>query len=151
MIVMEDNILELYSPIQVDVIDRDTPGRPIPLQAAGPEHRQEYLSRVMWAFFELHAQEEARSAFAAHNQDWSEICEKIISVTRTVRLINDRPYGVYVCRSKGELDPEDVDSLKRYCRDQWENGWVKVTPIAPVTAPPWDCTSISGRMTALRC
>ena len=123
MIVMEDSILELYSPIQVDIIDRDASGCLIPLQAAGPEHRQEYLSRVMWAFFELHAQEEARSAFTAHNQDWPEMCEKIISVTRTVRLVNDRPYGVYVCQRAEKLEPDEVNSLKQYCQDQWENGW----------------------------
>ena len=120
---MKDNLLELYSPIQVDVIDRDTPGRSIPLQAAGPEQRQEYLSRIMRTFGELQAQENARNAFTAPDQEWDEICEKITSVIRTVRLVNDRPYGVYTCHSTEKLDPEDVDSLKRHCRDQWENGW----------------------------
>lgn len=115
--------LRLYSPLQVDVIDRDNPGRPTPLQAASPEHRQEYLSRIMFAFLELRSQEDARNAFIAPEQDWSEICEKIISVTRAVRLVDDRPYGVYVCRSREKLGPDDVDSLRRYCQDQWEQGW----------------------------
>lgn len=123
MIVMEDNILELYSPIQVDVIDRDTPGRPIPLQAAGPEHRQEYLNRIMHTFGKLQAQEDARSAFTASDQYWDAICENIISVTQTVCLLNDRLYGVYTCRSTEKLDEEEVDSLKWYCQDQWEHGW----------------------------
>ena len=35
---MADNLLELYSPIQVDIIDRDSSGQAVPLQAVGPEH-----------------------------------------------------------------------------------------------------------------
>lgn len=123
MNVIEDKILELYSPIEVDIIDRDASSRPIPLQAADPERQQEYLNRIMHAFLQLQPQEDARNAFTAPEQDWSEICEKIISVTRTVRLVNGRPYGVYSCRSSEELEPEDVESLKWYCCDQWERGW----------------------------
>lgn len=120
---MEDNLLTLYSPLQVDIIDRDTSDRPIPLEAIGPEHRQECLNRIMDVFSQLQAQEDARNAFTAPDQDWDEICEKIISVTRTVRLVDGRLYGVYTCRSSEKLDPDDVGSLKWYCRDQWENGW----------------------------
>lgn len=123
MSTVKDSLLELYSPIQVDIIDRDVSGRPIPLQAADAKRQKEYLSRIMCAFDGLQAQEDARSAFTTPDQDQDDICEKIVSVTRTVRLINDRPYGVYTCRSRGTLDPEEVDSLDWYCRDQWENGW----------------------------
>lgn len=116
---MEDKKLVLYSPIQVDVIDRDSPGHSFPLQAAGPEH----LDRVMHVLWSLQSQEDARHAFTASELDWSEICEKIISVSRVTARIDDRPYGVYLCRSKEELEPKEVDDLKRQCRELWEHGW----------------------------
>ena len=120
---MEDKVLKLYSPLQVDIIDRDNPGHPIPLRAAGPEHAQEYLDMIARAFVELQSQEDARSAFITLDQDWSEICEKICSCTRSVEQINGRLYGVYSCRSSEELDSEDIKALEWYCRDQWEHGW----------------------------
>lgn len=116
---MEDSRLALYSPIQVDIIDRDNPGPSFPLQAAGPEH----LDRIMNVLWSLQSQEDARNAFTAPEQDWSEICEKIISVTRTTALIDGQPYGVYFCQSKGDLAPKEVDDLRWYCRNEWENGW----------------------------
>ena len=115
--------LRLYSPLQIDVIDRDISDRAVPLQAVEPERKEEYLRRIVRALGELQSQEDARHAFTAPEQDWSEICEKIISVTRAVILVNNRPYGLYSCRSKKALDPEETDSLKWYCRDQWEHGW----------------------------
>ena len=75
------------------------------------------------AFADLQSQEDARSAFMAPDQDWSEVCEKITSVTRATALIDGRPYGVYFCRSKSELNSEDIEDLEWYCRDQWEQGW----------------------------
>ena len=116
---MEDSRLALYSPIQVDIIDRDNPGPSFPLQAAGPEH----LDRIMNVLWSLQSQEDARNAFTAPEQDWSEICEKIISVTRTTALIDGQPYGVYFCQSKEDLAPKEVDDLRWYCRNEWENGW----------------------------
>ena len=120
---MADNLLTQYSPIQVDVIDRDGSGQAVPLRAAGPEHAQEYLDMIARAFAELQSQEDARSAFTAPEQDWSEVCEKITSVTRATALIDGRPYGIYFCRSKSELNSEDIEDLEWYCRDQWEQGW----------------------------
>ena len=105
---MEDSRLALYSPIQVDIIDRDNPGPSFPLQAAGPEH----LDRIMNVLWSLQSQEDARNAFTAPEQDWSEICEKIISVTRTTALIDGQPYGVYFCQSKGDLAPKEVDDIE---------------------------------------
>lgn len=34
--------LRLYSPLQVDIIDRDAPGRAIPFQAVSNDCRSEY-------------------------------------------------------------------------------------------------------------
>ena len=115
--------LKLYSPLQVDVIDRDHSDYPIPLQAVSGERAGEYLGRIMNALWELQPQEDARNAFIAPEQDWSEICEKIISLTRAVEAVDGTLYGVYTCRSSGVLDPEEIDDLKWYCRDQWEHGW----------------------------
>lgn len=115
----EDKKLVLYSPIQVDIIDRDSSGHSFPLQAADPEH----LDRIMHVIWSLQSQEDARHAFTAPNLDWSEICEKIISVSRVTALIDGRPYGVYLCRSREELDPKEMDDLKRQCRELWEHGW----------------------------
>ena len=115
--------LKLYSPLQVDIIDRDRSGPPIPLQAVNREQGGEYLGKIMNAFRELQFQEDARNAFIASEQDWSEICEKIISLTHTVEAFNGTLYGVYTCRSSGVLDPGETDDLKWYCHDQWENGW----------------------------
>ena len=115
--------LKLYSPLQVDVIDRDHSDYPIPLQAVSGERAGEYLGRIMNALWELQPQEDARNAFIAPEQDWSEICEKIISLTRAVEAVDGTLYGVYTCRSSGALDPEEIDDLKWYCRDQWEHGW----------------------------
>ena len=116
--------LKLYSPLQVDIIDRDYSDHPIPLQAVSGEQKKEYLGRIMNAFWELQPQEDARNAFTAPEQDWSEICEKIISLTRTVEAVNGTLYGVYTCQSSGTLGPEETDDLKWYCRDQWEDdGW----------------------------
>lgn len=115
--------LKLYSPLQVDIIDRDHSVRPFPLQAVSGEQASEYLGRIMNTF---QPQEEARNAFIAPEQDWSEICEKIISLTRAVEAVNGTLYGVYTCRSSGALDPEETEDLKWYCRDQWEDdGWDK--------------------------
>lgn len=116
--------LKLYSPLQVDIIDRDYSDHPIPLQAVSGEQASEYLQRIMNVFRELQPQEDARNAFIAPEQDWSEICEKIISLTRTVEAVNGTLYGVYTCQSSGTLGPEETDDLKWYCRDQWEDdGW----------------------------
>lgn len=127
--------LKLYSPIQVDVIDRDMPGHSIPLQAAGPEHQQEYLDRIMNTLQALQPQEDARDAFTAPDQDWDDICEKIVSLTRTVELVNGRPYGVFTCRSKGRLGPDDLEALDWHCRDQWENGWGEGYAHCPAEGP----------------
>ena len=115
--------LKLYSPIQVDVIDRDAPGHAIPLQAAGHERLGEYTRIIMDAFRTFQSQEDARHAFTAPDQDWSEICGKIVSLTRAVRMFNGRPYGIYTCRSRGELSSKELGNLKWHCRDQWEHGW----------------------------
>lgn len=115
--------LTLYSPLQVDVIDRDGSGRAVPLQAADPEKAGEYLSRIMAAFLALQSQEDARDAFISPDRDWSEVCDKIVSLTRAVEVVGGRLYGAYTCRSRGKLDQDDLEDLEGYCQDQWENGW----------------------------
>lgn len=115
--------LRLYSPLQIDVIDRDISDRAIPLQAADQEPKEEYLRRIVRALGELQSQEDARHAFTAPQQDWSEISKKIISVDRAVTLVNNRLYGLYLCRIGKELAPKEVADLKWHCRDQWEHGW----------------------------
>lgn len=115
--------LRLYSPLQIDVIDRDISDRAIPLQAADQERKEEYLRRIVRALGELQSQEDARHAFTAPQQDWSEISKKIISVDRAVTLVNNRLYGLYLCRIGKELAPKKVADLKWHCRDQWEHGW----------------------------
>ena len=42
--------LKLYSPLQVDIIDRDRSGHPIPLQAVSREQAGEYLGKIMNPF-----------------------------------------------------------------------------------------------------
>ena len=69
--------LRLYSPLQVDIIDRDALGRAIPFQAVSNDCRSEYARIIMNAFRAIQPQEDARNAFIAPEQDWSEICEKI--------------------------------------------------------------------------
>ncbi len=115
--------LRLYSPLQIDVIDRDISDQAIPLEAASHERKEEYLRRIVRALGELQSQEDARNAFTTHQQDWSEISKKIISVVRAVTLVSNRPYGLYLCRSKEDLAPKEADDLKQYIRDQWEQGW----------------------------
>lgn len=115
--------LKLYSPLQVDIIDRDAPGHPFPLQAVGREHKREYQEQVMDVLRGLQSQEDARHAFTASELDWSEICDKILSVTRTVEPVSGRLYGVFTCRSSGALEPEEIDDLKRQCQELWEHGW----------------------------
>ena len=87
------------------------------------ERKEEYLRRIVRALGELQSQEDARNAFTAPEQDWSEICEKIVSLTRGVEVVNGTLYGVYTCRSSGTLTPDEVEDLKWHCCDQWENGW----------------------------
>ena len=115
--------LRLYSPLQIDIINRDAPGRAIPFQAVSNDCRSEYARIIMNAFRAIQPQEDARNAFIAPEQDWSEICEKIISLTRTVEAVDGTLYGVYTCRSSGVLDPEEIDDLEWHCRDQWKHGW----------------------------
>lgn len=74
--------LTLYSPLQVDVIDRDSHGQAIPLEAVGSDRAEEYLDRIMSAFRALQPQEDARSAFTSPDEDWSEVSDKIVSLTR---------------------------------------------------------------------
>lgn len=68
--------LKLYSPLQVDVIDQDRSDHAVPLQAVNGELAGEYLGRIMNSFREIQPQEDARNAFIAPEQDWSEVCEK---------------------------------------------------------------------------
>ncbi len=127
--------LTLYSPLQVDVIDRDSQGRAVPLEAVGSDRAEEYLGRIMGAFRALQPQEDARSAFTSSDQDWSEVCERIVSLTRTVELVGGRPYGAYTCRSRGKLDQEELESVKWHCRDQWEQGWGEGYAHCPAESP----------------
>lgn len=115
--------LRLYSPLQVDIIDRDAPGRAIPFQAVSNDCRSEYARIIMNAFRAIQSQEDARNAFTAMKQNWAEVCEKIVSLTRSVELILGRPYNVFTCRSGGKLDAEEVNFLKQHCRNQWDRGW----------------------------
>lgn len=115
--------LKLYSPLQIDIIDRDAPDRAIPFQAVGRDCRSEYTRIIMNAFRAIQAQEDARNAFTAMKQNWAEVCEKIVSLTRSVELILGRPYNVFTCRSGGKLDAEEVNFLKQHCRNQWDRGW----------------------------
>ena len=61
--------LKLYSPLQVDIIDRDTPGHAIPFQALGRDRLGEYTGMIMKAFRALQSQEDARDAFVSPDQD----------------------------------------------------------------------------------
>lgn len=79
--------LKLYSPLQIDIIDRDAPDRAVPFQAVGHDCRSEYTRIIMNAFRAIQAQEDARNAFTAMKQNWAEVCEKIVSLTRSVELI----------------------------------------------------------------
>lgn len=115
--------LKLYSPLQIDIIDRDAPDRAVPFQAVGRDCRSEYTRIIMNAFRAIQAQEDARNAFTAMKQNWAEVCEKIVSLTRSVELILGRPYNVFTCRSGGKLDAEEVNFLKQHCRNQWDRGW----------------------------
>lgn len=115
--------LKLYSPLQIDIIDRYAPGRAIPFQAVGCDCQSEYTRIIMNAFRAIQAQEDARNAFTAMKQNWAEVCEKIVSLTRSVELILDRPYNVFTCRSGEKLNAEEVNFLKQYCRNQWDRGW----------------------------
>lgn len=114
--------LKLYSPLQVDIIERDSPGHIVPLQALNRERKEEYSEQVMSAVQRLQLQEEAENAFDME-RDWSEISEKIISFTRTVELVHGELYGIFSCQSRGELDTEETDLLKCACRSRWEEGW----------------------------
>lgn len=127
--------VKLYSPLQVDVIDRDSHGQAIPLEAVGSDRAEEYLDRIMDAFRALQPQEDARSAFASPEQDWSEVSDKIVSLTRTVELVGGRPYGAYTCRSRGGFDQEELESVKWHCRDQWEQGWGEGYAHCPAESP----------------
>lgn len=123
---MSDKICELrlYSPLQIDIIDRDIPGPAVPLQAVGHERKMEYLELIMNAFQKLQSQEDARNAFTAPRQEWPEaLGEKIVSLTRSVGMINGRPHGIYTCRSSGDFDPEEVEMVKDFCQYQWEQDW----------------------------
>lgn len=114
----ETTELKLYSPIQVDIIDRDRKPEKldtvIPLQAVDREHERDYLSKIMRAFRELQPQEDARGAFTVPEQDWSEVSEKMVSLTRAVEQIRAKIYGVYTCRSSDTLNPEEIDAVKRH-------------------------------------
>lgn len=127
--------LKLYCPLQVDVIDRDNPGHAIPMRAVSHEQEAEYLSRIVNTLRDLQSQEDARNAFTSPDQDWSEICDKICSCTRSIEQVNGRLYGVYSCQSSGELDPNEVDALKWYCKDQWEQGWGEGYAYCPRESP----------------
>lgn len=127
--------LKLYSPLQVDVIDRDFPGHPIPLRAVNQERQSEYLDQILNTLQGLQSQEDARNAFTAPNQDWSDICEKIRSCARSVDQVNGRLYGVYSFQSSRELDPEEIDVLKEYCQGQWELGWGEGYAHCPYESP----------------
>lgn len=115
--------LRLYSPLQIDMIDRDAPGHSFPLQAVSQERKNEYIGMLMNTFRALQFQEDAQHAFTDPEQDWSEVCQKIVSLTRSISLIHGRLYGVYTCRSHGELSSKELDALDWHCRDQWERGW----------------------------
>lgn len=67
----------------------------------------------MNAFRAIQSLEDARNVFTALDQDWAEVCGKIVSLTRSVELILDRPYRVFTCRSGGKLNAEEVNSLKQ--------------------------------------
>ncbi len=82
--------LRLYSPLQIDIINRDAPGRAIPFQAVSNDCRSEYTRIIMNAFRAIQSQEDARNAFTAMKQNWAEVCEKIVSLTRSVELILER-------------------------------------------------------------
>lgn len=127
--------LKLYSPLQIDIIDRDTPGRSIPFQAVSCHCRIEYTRIIMNAFRAIQAQEDARNAFTAMKQNWAEVCEKIVSLTRSVELILDRPYNVFTCRSGEKLNAEEVNFPKQHCRNQWDRGWGEGYAHCPCEGP----------------
>ena len=79
--------LRLYSSLQIDIIKRDAPGRAIPFQAVSYHCRSEYTRIIMNAFRAIQSLEDARNAFTALDQDWAEVCGKIVSLTRSVELI----------------------------------------------------------------
>ena len=62
--------LKLYSPLQIDNIDRDAPDRAVPSQAVGRDCRSEYTRIIMNAFRAIQAQEDARNAFTAMKQNY---------------------------------------------------------------------------------
>lgn len=123
--------LKLYSPLHVDVIDLDyEPKNPpdkdspvVPLEAVGRYALAAYTEWILNAIQKLQSQTDAQNAFTYYAKRWNGIVsEKVISISQSVEKVRGRLYGVAVCQSKEPLDPEEVQSLKSYCQNQYDMG-----------------------------
>ena len=49
--------------------------------------------------------------------------KKVVSLVPSVEEVDNRLYGVAVCRINGTLTPDELKELKEYCRAQYADGW----------------------------
>ncbi|WP_325213477.1 DUF4240 domain-containing protein [Oscillibacter sp.] len=124
--------LKLYSSLQVELIDqgreqkdwlcKDTPV--IPFSRIGSELKGPYSKWILSAIQSTLPPEEIRAAFAGSRRDWAEtLSEEIQSISYSVELHGGKLYGVFTCRSEGELAPLEMSRLGRYCREHFAQGW----------------------------
>lgn len=123
--------LKLYSPLHVEMIDLDHEPKDqpdgespvVPLEAAGRGALAAHTEWLLSAIEKLQPQTDARNAFTNYARRWIGIVsERVISISQSVEKIDGRLYGVAVCQSHGPLDSEEVQSLKSYCRNQYDMG-----------------------------
>lgn len=80
---------KLYSPLQVDIIDRDHSNHAIPLQAASRERKEDYLVQIMNGFREVQPHVDAKNAFfpgypwsgIEYPYEWSEVAAYLPRLT----------------------------------------------------------------------
>ena len=81
------------------------------------------LNAVLAEIQAIQKLDDIRSFFLPYRYDFEEMGEKVISLCHTVEALHSRLYGIAICKFRGRLSQDEIDSIKYYCKERYYDGW----------------------------
>lgn len=103
-------------------LDHPGTGRPPAVPLDG-RTQPNLLNAVLKEIQAIQKLDDIRSFFLPYRYDFEEVGEKVISLCHTVEALHSRLYGIAICKFRGRLSQDEIDSIKYYCKERYYDGW----------------------------